>query len=165
MKHISGTKNSIADTLSRRPLTNNDLEDRKYKQDINKFVEAEVSILRVQCCPAQARFLAGKRDQPTEESVLQDRYSPESEEIAQFLTSLQRPARISLSQFQYFKKRCLKFVVEDGHLFRRNKTYPECLRRVLDREDDQTNALETAYADLGHKGREATYRLIKIRYW
>jgi hypothetical protein len=56
-----------------------------------------------------------------------------------------------------FKGNALKFMVHDGHLFRRaSKNVP--LRRVVDDEGDRGRILKALHEDCGHQGREGTYR-------
>lgn len=110
VKHVPGIKNSAADALSRRPPTQRDIAEKKEEQDIDEFVDAEILHLRAQCCPAVARIPAGIGT-GEEETILHDGYFSESEQIACFLTTLRRPEQMNRSQFHYFKKKCLKFVV------------------------------------------------------
>ncbi|KAJ6081457.1 hypothetical protein N7499_006331 [Penicillium canescens] len=59
----------------------------------------------------------------------------------------------------------MKFVIQDQHLFYRYKGKTEILRRVLDEKDAQQRALHGAHTELSHNGREATYALLKHRYY
>ncbi|KAJ5550265.1 hypothetical protein N7535_001795 [Penicillium sp. DV-2018c] len=61
--------------------------------------------------------------------------------------------------------KCLRFVVQDRHLFRRYRGKSEILQRVLDKKEDRQRALDGVHTEIGHKGRDATYALLKHRYW
>ncbi|KAJ5551074.1 hypothetical protein N7461_005772 [Penicillium sp. DV-2018c] len=54
---------------------------------------------------------------------------------------------------------------EESALFRRYRGKSEILQRVLDKKEDQQRALDGVHTEIGHKGREATYALLKHRYW
>ncbi|RKF64657.1 hypothetical protein OnM2_017052 [Erysiphe neolycopersici] len=65
--------------------------------------------------------------------------------------------------FNTFKKRALKFVIRDGHFWRRNnKSHP---RRVIDSSKERTEIMKAAHEDLGHKGRESTYHHVGRNFW
>ncbi|KAJ5747177.1 uncharacterized protein N7511_000772 [Penicillium nucicola] len=176
VKHVPGRRNSAADGLSRRSPTASELSAQRREVDVDDFIDAEISYLRASCLPARAAMISddnaddGEEDDlPEQEATLLrplgDGYSAESQQIARFLITLQRPPKMSRSQFYYFRRKCTKFVVQDSHLFYRYKGRTEILRRVLDNKEDQQRALEGTHTELAHKGREATYALLKHRYY
>ncbi|KAJ5131588.1 hypothetical protein N7448_005746 [Penicillium atrosanguineum] len=167
VKHVSGRKNGAADGLSRRPATKKEVQQQQQEVDVDDFIDAEVSYLRASCFPARATITNGDEELADNPATLplENSYSTESQDIARYLTTLRRPPEMSRSHFYYFKRKCLKFVVQDSHLFYRHKGKTEIMRRVLDKKEDQQKALHGAHTELSHKGREATYALLKLRYY
>lgn len=178
VKHVPGTKNGAADGLSRRPATEEERRDQANERDIDDFIAAEISFLKVAVSPVDTMVSveipaptgsANDNDAATAADastrVLSDTYSDESEQIAKFLTTLRRPPEMSRSQFSTFKKKALKFIVQDGHLFYRGHGRDLIMRRVLDRPEDRERALQGVHTELAHKGREATYNLLAKRYY
>ncbi|KAJ5303745.1 uncharacterized protein N7443_003405 [Penicillium atrosanguineum] len=149
VKHVSGRKNGAQEV------------------DVDDFINAEVSYLRASCFPARATITNGDEELADNPATLplENSYSTESQDIARYLTTLRRPPEMSRSHFYYFKRKCLKFVVQDSHLFYRHKGKTEIMRRVLDKKEDQQKVLHGAHTELSHKGREATYALLKLRYY
>ena len=93
-----------------------------------------------------------------------DKYSDDSRKIATYLTTLRRPPELDTKEFNAFKKKAVKFKVQDNHLFRRNsKNVP--MRRVVDDPVERQNILQQLHDESGHKGREGTYRRVADRYW
>lgn len=172
VKHVPGQKNGAADGLSRRPATERELAEQANGPDVDEFITAEITYLRAACYPVVTRSAQTEEDgddndntnSNPSDSPLSAGYSAESNDIARYLITLRRPPEMSRSQFYYFKKKCVKFVVQDRHLFRRHKGRTEILQRVLDAKEDQQRALNGAHTELSHKGREATYALLRHRY-
>jgi hypothetical protein len=111
----------------------------------------------------------GQSNAPAEEKRepsdrLEPGYSSISQQYATYLTTLKRPEGVTGKEFRKFKAEALKFIVLDGHLFRRaSKNIP--LRRVVDNETDRSSILRALHEDSGHRGREGTYRRVADRYW
>ena len=53
MKYIPGTKNGAANSLSRKPATPKEIEEQEKERDINKFIVAKISYLRVTVSPVE----------------------------------------------------------------------------------------------------------------
>ena len=154
VRHIPGRKHSGPDSLSRRPRTESDNIDEAHEEDIDDFIDRDLNSIRI--CPAT--LAAGT------ERILTEDYSDESEAIARFLTTLAKPETMDRKEFRKFKANALKFLVRDGHLFRKaNKNMP--LRRVVDNETQRQQILQELHEESGHRGREGTYRRIADRYW
>ena len=67
-------------------------------------------------------------------------------------------------EFNAFKKKAVKFKVQDNHFFCRNsKNVP--MRRVVDNPVEQQTILQQLHDESGHKEREGTYRRIADQYW
>jgi hypothetical protein len=101
VKHISGTSNSAADALSRKPATKEDLAEKEAEQNVDDFIDAEILYLRASCFPTRA---APVEKDSSDDPLLEEGYSNESMQIAEYLTTLHRPAGMSRSQFHYFSR-------------------------------------------------------------
>jgi hypothetical protein len=162
VKHIPGPKNGAADGLSRRPATQRELHEQSQEMDVDDFVDAEITYLQASCFPARAVLSA---EEAAALQPLHDGYSAESQDIARYLISLRRPPEMPMHQFNDFKKKCMKYVVQDQHLFYRDKGKTGLLRRVLDDHEERQRVLSGVHTELSHKGKEATYDLLKRRYY
>ena len=153
VRHVPGRKHSAADGFSRKPPTATNLAEAKSETDLDDFTLAELKSLRVS--PISL-------DEPT--PILADSYSDHSRKIATYLTTLRRPPEMDVKEFNAFKKKALKYKIQDNHLFRRNsKNVP--LRCVVDNRVERQTILQQLHDETGHKGRESTYRQVADRYW
>jgi len=118
---VPGNKPTIADSLSRRPATEEELEEQEGEVDIDKSVRFQMSAAQARVYPATA----------AEPLILEEGYSDKYREIALYLSTLQKPPQISLSDYTKLRKKATRYLVEDRLLFRRaDKNTP--LRRVVD---------------------------------
>jgi hypothetical protein len=58
-----------------------------------------------------------ERENP--DQFLKEGYDEEAWKITRYLRTLRKPEEMSIKQFRKFKKHALKFLVHDGHFFRR----------------------------------------------
>ncbi len=99
----------MADGLSRRPPTAIDFAEAEIEEDIDDFIFYELN---------NFRFSPISLDKPT--PILADNYSDDSWKIVTYLTTLRRPPEMNAKEFNAFKKKTVKFKVQDNHLFCRN---------------------------------------------
>jgi hypothetical protein len=159
VRHVPGTKHTAADGLSRRPATQEEELAQRNEQDIDDFVQGQIG-----CIMARVNPVSSNAPETEIPRILDDSYSDESERIATYLSTLQRPPELSRSEYASFRKKAVKFLVEGQHLFRRaSKNSP--LRRVVDDHDLRHEILQQLHDETGHKGREGTYHRIAARYW
>ena len=112
--HIPGRKHMVADGFSRRPSTAADIAEAKAEKNIDDFILAELNSLWVS--PISLDELA---------PILINHYFDDSQIIATYLTILRRPPEMDTKEFNAFKKKAVKFKVQDNHLFcRNNKNVP-----------------------------------------
>ena len=95
--------------------------------------------------------------------ILNDTYFDEFEKIALFLFTLVRSANMSDVDFQKFRKKALKFVIENNQLFRRAQKNMS-LRRVIDSSRLQQEIMKNIHEKNDHREREETYEIISARY-
>ncbi len=153
VRHIPSRKYSAADGLSRRPPIAADVAEVEAEEDIDDFILAELNCLQVS--PISL-------DKPT--PILADNYSDYSWKIATYLTTLRQPPEMSTKEFNAFKKKAVKFKVQDNQLFRRNsKNVP--MHRVVDDSTERQTILKQLHDESNHKGQEGTYRRVADRYW
>ena len=168
LRHVPGKLHGAADGLSRRGAQPGD-GDRDITGEIEDLIETSIG-----CTSAESLVNSGSRPKMSGLSqansaapsrVLSEDYTEESEKIAQYLVTLQRPQDLSGREFRRFKMRALKFAVIGEHLYRREKKQVP-LRRVLDQAADQQAAVSQVHDEIAtHRGREATYRMLAERYW
>jgi hypothetical protein len=166
VKHVPGTKHTAADGLSRRPRTSQEAEEEELEQDIEEFVDAKLLSIRISPITVQPDELSPRAwaKQDDISGILDDEYSVRFQRIAYWLVKLIRPAWMDKKEYRKFKTDALNFQVRTGQLYRRgSKNVPP--RRVIDNEAEKARILMNLHNETGHKGREATYRLIADRYW
>jgi len=92
---VPGTKYTAIDGLSQRPCTESDNINKANEVDINNFINAKLNAFSV------ALMVVEDMD------LLVDRYSEDSWQVARYLTTLQRPVRLTKAKFQSFKYKAL----------------------------------------------------------
>ena len=150
----------------RRGATTQEAEEEAEEQDIDDFIDAQLDSLHTVPIPpllqnltvaavtrlmrrqseadspkasthaAEVEYHAANEDESVDEPVLAPGYGEASQQIATYLTTLQKPAGMDTKEFQKFKNYALHFCVLDRHLFRRNSRNVPC-RRVIDNEADR----------------------------
>jgi hypothetical protein len=104
VKHIPGNKNTAADGLSRRGREHpSDIVEQR-EQDIDEWIATELGAITV-FGTSTKRLMSP--DHNSQERILNDTYSNDSEEIARFLINLKRLVTVKLSNFKHFKNKAL----------------------------------------------------------
>lgn len=71
---------------------------------------------------------------------------------------------MSIKEFNTFKKKAVKFKIQDNQLFCQNrKNIP--MHRVVDDLTERPTILQQLYDKSGHKRREDTYQRVVDQYW
>lgn len=162
IKHIDGKKNQAADALSRRRPTEDDLQEREDEEDIDDWIDAQLSALRV--CPV--RIDEGADEDYEGGRVLLEEYSDEYEHIAVFLTNgMKKSPGHTAAQHKAFRSNALKFIVRDGHIFRREDARDLVPRKVICDVTKQQEVIKSLHDDSGHRGREGTHQRVRDRYF
>lgn len=179
VRHVAGNKNVVADSLSRRPPTEEDLAERERELDIDEWIEAQLGPVRGSLRPivwsARGEDLiyvrpvrVSRREIPEEVPrvipLWEGEYTEESKTLAKYLQDLQRPAGMNNNDFRKLQKDALNYFTRDGHLFRRpGANRPS--RRVVDNDRIKLQILQALHDDAGHRGRESTNQRIADRYF
>ena len=166
VRHIPGKKNTAADGLSRRERTASDDIDDAHEVDIDDWVITQLD--SVQILAGKAKKASKKLSvSPAQEkkNPLQSHYSEASQKIARFLTTLKRPEDMTRKDFYRFKNKAMGYsVVEEGLYKKGSKNMP--MRLVVDSGEERRKVISGCHEELGHKGRESTYRRVATRfYW
>jgi len=67
-------------------------------------------------------------------------------------------------QFDSFRQCALRFLVEEGQLFRRAKPgMPP--RRVIWDQNKQKDIMSQLHDESGHRGKQGSYEKVVLRYW
>jgi hypothetical protein len=135
-KHIKGKANVVSDGLSRKK----DVGDAEDSEDL--LDELGLSF-----------------------SLQKDEYEGEWLDLAKYLLTLSKP-RPEMTDAEYCKLRkwSYGFLVQGGILFRkgRNGSLP---RRVIVRDEDKKQILESLHDEFGHRGVVGTYSTVRERYY
>ena len=151
VKHVPGNRHTAADGLSRRPKVEGEDED---EEDIDDFIDSQLNCVRISVSELEEQ----------EDGILETGYSLEHRQIAYYLSMLQKPADVSQSDFKNFRKKALQYLVQDGHLFRRQgRNVP--LRRVVDPPDERNQIIQSLHDESGHRGKNGTFTKVSQRYW
>lgn len=83
--------------------------------------------------------------------------------IFHFLDTLELPEFPSAPARFKFLRKCQQYFVKEGRLYRR---YPHRMPvRVILNQDERLRILKEAHDDLGHKGEQATFETIRLRFF
>ena len=163
VQHVPGRKHSAADALSRKPWAESDALD-DAEPDIDEYVEQELFGSMAIFAAAGRRGRAQRASEPSRALNPDSVYSDFHLQVADYLTTLRRPKTIPKNQFSRFRKKALKYCVQEGELFRRGtKNMP--LRRVVDGEPERQEVIESLHDQHGHPGHERTAMLLTGVYW
>lgn len=162
IKHVPGSKNPVADALSRKPPGPSDQTDKEREEDIDDWVDAQIFSQWID------KPLQGDAAQPAvpEPVKLKEGYSEHSQRIADYLTTLREPDIKPHWRRRLLKREALKYLVDQGHLFLRPNTSTQCPRRFVEPPEERYRVFQACHDEMGHKGRESTYaRVTNHYYW
>ncbi len=148
----NGSSNALHNGAEVRPMLVPD--ETRRSPDLSGSPEEQPSTGHPPIRPNETVFL----------DPLDDSYSEESQKIARFLTTLEKPEGMSRVTFKSFKQNCLKYSVRDRQLWRNGTlTYPP--RLVVDSEKQRAEIIYALHDRTGHSGRETTYHKLAARYY
>lgn len=156
--HVSGKKNAVADGLSRMPQPEGWEPPETSLED--DFIDLELNFTRLE-------FEQDTGDislVSSTEQILEDGYSDESQELAQWIVNRRMPEHLSKGDITKFKRNALRYIVQDRYLFQ-VPTANRPLRRVIDDQNQRQEILKALHEESGHRGREGTWRKAWTRYY
>lgn len=170
IKHISGNLNQAADALSRRRATPEDLDERKNEEDIDEWVDAQLSATRATRLSSTRDATITREENRTTDGggsrILNEEYSDKYEEIAVFLKEGMKRNGRSKAEWKAFRAHALKFTVREDLLFRVEKgRRDQPPKRVIDEVARKTQLIRSVHDESGHRGREGTFQRLKDRYF
>jgi len=146
VKHISGSKNSATDTISRRSAGPADSSEDENNPD--DYFDAKLYSVQASYWPVQ-RFTA--------RIYLHDfEYDGDDLVLGCYLKTLWQPSDITDEEFQRLHKKSDFFLVRDGYLYKRSKKghppYP-----VVGKIEQQNKVILEVHNRYRHRGQQVTY--------
>ncbi len=84
--------------------------------------------------------------------------------IIEYLLTLRRPSKVSITDFREFKTKVLNYVIKKNILYKRaNKGL--LMRKVIDSQVKRQAILKGIHDSLKHKSKKNTYRKITEKYF
>lgn len=162
--HVPADKHRGPDALSRRELGEGEEieeEDDSWLDHIALYLATDKETVRRELLepltgpPAPREvavyLLTGSTQ---EETLLQIKHYLETMEVPEFDTPAKRVR---------FLKKTLRYFVQEGHMFRRNSG--QMPRRIIFDTDERKIILKEAHDDHGHRGEQATFETIRLRFF
>jgi hypothetical protein len=151
VKHIPGSKNGAADSLSRRGRGPDDESD----DDPDDYFESK--LYSVTAAPSSAGLLAHIY-------LCEDEYTGDDLILGRYLETLERPEGLRNEDYQKLRKKSRDFLVRDGRLFKRSRKRGLPPRRVVGLKDQKLAIIEELHDEGGHKGKQRTFDQVRRRY-
>ncbi|KAK4694345.1 hypothetical protein P7C70_g8748, partial [Phenoliferia sp. Uapishka_3] len=146
--HIAGAKHIIPDLLSRVERTQSDTTARSVENFIGNL----------------GNYEAREVEKVYDIYFLEDLYKGEKEwiDLGRYLDTLERDEDLSDRKFARLCDVALKHYLKDGRIMKR---VAEGDVEVIMDESRRTKILFELHENLGHRGRDETYRRAKARFW
>ncbi|CAI6342054.1 unnamed protein product [Periconia digitata] len=162
IRHVKGKKNVIPDALSRMPQDDDFEPPMEPDDDLEAFLDHTLS--EHVAVEINGAFLAaaGERTEAAGR-YLDEWYSEESEQIAQYLTTLRTPRGMDPRKARAWRKNALTFFAKDGHLFKKSSRNM-AIRRVVDHPSLRVLLIWEIHRQIGHRGINAVATVIAQRY-
>jgi len=148
VRHVPGKKHTFVDVLSRVRRTDSDDSAESIGELMSNMAlvgegEEEIRVVGV--------YLA------------EGEYEGQWKELGEYLEAGTRPEGMDDRTYRRAQLRSHKFFVKNGRLYRRQKDGQH--QEVVMKEDRRRHFLSAIHDDGGHRGRDETYRQVKLRAW
>jgi len=170
--HVPAEKHKGPDALSRRPLAEGEIAE----DDDDSWLD-NIALLSLISNHQFPPFPIHESHSPTSYAITiaqitksspicyASRISQENQlqDIFQFLSTLETPVIENVQTKRRFLSKAMEFFIKDGRLFKRNGNRPPLL--VILEPRQKNSILLHAHENLGHKGIQAVYEVIRNRFF
>ena len=112
-----------------------------------------------------ADLAVNEADSEEEEDLEEDEVMPNDlKKVKRYLLTLERPDRMTDKQFDLFRQFVLRFLVQEGFLFRCLKVDMPPKRAIWEK-DQQVEIMQSLHEESGHRGKKGMYEKIALMYW
>lgn len=153
--HVPATRFQGPDALSQREPAEGELVESDDDSRLNE-IALYIETGRSQGSTSQAFQLPSCHlTQKGQENFLQ--------KVLKFLTTLEAPAFDKPQKHARFIQQAIQYFIHDGNFLRRNKTGPPLT--VILEPTKPLRILEQSHDDLGHRGVQAVWDLLKVHFY
>ena len=103
IRHVFEKKHTAVDEFLKQSKIKKEADDT---ENINKFINAELNIVRILILKAEKKI-----------DVLKSKYSYENQQITYFLSIMKKLKNVSASDYFRFCKKIMRFLIQKSHLF------------------------------------------------
>jgi hypothetical protein len=155
IRHVLDIKHIAANDLFKKFSSFNDLKKVAEKKNINDWMNIQFDCVRL--------FFISIAEEKSF-SILIFEYFEKSQKIVVYLFTLRKSFKMSLKEFNKFKKKILKFKLQRNQLFRRNSKNV-FMKKVIDDLEKRQRILKQLHDESDHRDKKNIYKRIINRYW
>jgi len=157
IKHVAGKRHGGPDGLSRRRRSVEDSDEEEGVEELEEEMDADLAVNEVDSEEG------GDNEDEIEEDDDQA-MRDEIKKVTRYLTTLRRLGNMTDKQFDSFRQYALRFLVEEGQLFRRAKPGMPPKRVIWD-QNEQKDIMSQLHDESGYRGKKGSYEKVALRYW